>query len=274
MQMALILLGIGLALYPWISNYIYDKSASSKIGVYEQKSKQVSEKEYQRLFREARLYNQQLARAKVVLTDPFTDEMSVKATGLRYDDILKIKGTDIMAYVEIPCIRVNLPIYHGTAGKTLEKGIGHISASSVPVGGHDTHSVLTGHTGLNSSRMFTDLTEMKKGDLFYIHVVGKILAYKVDEINVVLPEDTEKLNILRGEDHVTLITCTPYGVNSHRLLIRGTRTKYNPEDYDAEKNKNRGSQWQKAYKRALLMAFSLILVAIIIYKIIRKIRKK
>lgn len=272
-QIFLIICGIGLALYPWISNFIYDKSASSKIEVYKKQSQQISESEYKRLYEEARIYNQQLAKAKVVLTDPFTDEMSVKATGLKYDDILKIDGSDIMAYVEIPCIRVNLPVYHGTSGKTMEKGIGHISASSVPVGGKDTHSVLTGHTGLNSSRMFTDLTEVKKGDQFYIHVVGKTLAYKVDDINVVLPDNTEKLNIIRGEDHITLITCTPYGVNSHRLLVRGTRTKYSKAAYDAENKKARRSKWQEEYKRALIIAFLLILIGITLYKIINKIRK-
>ena len=133
--------------------------------------------------------------------------------------ILNIDGSLIMGYLKIPCISVNLPIYHGTSGTVLEHGIGHLAVSSFPIGGKDTHAVLTGHTGLSSAKIFTDLTEMKKGDFFFIHVLDKKLAYLVDQITVVEPQDTKELQIMEGKDHVTLVTCTPYGVNDKRLLV-------------------------------------------------------
>ena len=135
-----------------------------------------------------------------------------------------------MGYVEIPAIDVKLSIFHGTSDATLQKGIGHLEGSSLPIGGSGTHAILTGHTGLSKAKFFTDLVELKEGDRFYLRILDKTLAYLVDQIKVVEPENTKDLQSISGKDYVTLLTCTPYGVNSHRLLVRGVRTEYHPEE--------------------------------------------
>lgn len=242
-------------LYPWISNYLYEKSASSEIVTYDQEADRAGEDRVKEMLKEAYRYNEELAKSHVKLTDPFM-EKEKNSELKRYSEILCVSSNGVMAVVEIPCIDVNLPVYHGTTNEVLEKGIGHLEGSSLPIGGTGTHAVLTGHTGLSSAKLFTDLTELKKGDLFYIHVLGEILAYEVDDINVVLPEDTGKLTILPGEDHVTLLTCTPYGINSHRLLVRGTRTEY-IEEKRQEKRTDIKSKWFLEYRRALLAGLAM-----------------
>ena len=188
-----------------------------------------------------------------------------------YGKLLNPTGTGIMGSLDIPKIGIELPIYHGTSTEVLEHGIGHLAASSFPVGGKSNHAVLTGHTGLNSAKLFTDLTEMKKGDLFFIHVLDQKLAYKVDQIEVVKSEDTRKLQIIDGEDHVTLLTCTPYGVNDHRLLVRGVRTAYHEKEEHA-KARDHHSQWMEVYKRAILAGLLIIFVLIAARKGYEKIR--
>ena len=179
-----------------------------------------------------------------------------------------------MGYLEIPCISVNLPIYHGTDAEILERGVGHLAASSIPVGGKSTHSVLTGHTGLSSAKLFTDLTEMKNDDLFFIHVLDRTLAYKVDQISVVKPEDTEKLQIIDGKDYVTLVTCTPYGVNDHRLLVRGVRTKYEKTQESSIRQRNKDSQWMGTYKRAIAIGLAIVMALVLSGKVYQKLRRK
>lgn len=255
----MLLAGIALAFYPWISNVMYEKEAGSKIKAYERESKKLSEEKYEEILREARVYNQNLAKAEVVLTDPFSEEKVKKYTGREYDAILRLPGSDVMAYVEIPAIHVYLPVYHGTSGEVLEKGIGHLGASSVPVGGKETHAVLTGHTGLNKAKLFTDLEKVKKKDQFYIHAAGKIIAYEVDGIFVVKPEDTSLLRIEKKKDLVTLLTCTPYGVNSHRLLVRGHQVPYEKERYKKEMQKVRKTRWQREYVKAWKEAVMIII---------------
>lgn len=267
-----ILLGLCLLVYPWISNYLFEKDSGIKVGSYEKNEKQIAEDVREKMFQAARNYNAKLAGSHVVLTDPF----HAKEEGLRQSDyynLLKIDTTGMMCYLEIPCIKVNLPVFHGTLPQTLERGLGHLEGTSLPVGGKSTHCVITGHTGLNKAKLFTDLTEMKKGDQFYIHVLGKTLAYEVDEIQVVLPENTDPLQIIDGKDYITLITCTPYGENTHRLLVRGKRTKYIPSKYQAEKKKHRDSLWMKSYKKALLIGL-LIATVLITLIILAKKRKK
>lgn len=254
-RILVILCGITLILYPWISNYLYEKSASSEIVTYDQEADKAGEDRVKEMLKQAYRYNEELAKSHVKLTDPFM-EKEKNSELKRYSEILCISSNGVMAVVEIPCIGVKLPVYHGTTNEVLEKGIGHLEGSSLPIGGTGTHAVLTGHTGLSSAKLFTDLTELKKGDLFYIHVLGEILAYEVDDINVVLPEDTGKLTILPGEDHVTLLTCTPYGVNSHRLLVRGTRTEY-IEEKRQEKRTDIKSKWFLEYRRALLAGLAI-----------------
>ena len=269
----IILFGFALLSYPFISNYMFEKSAGSTIKSYEKQAKTYDQKQKEQAFRKAEEYNKDLIKSVVQLTDPFKVKKSNGET-LIYNNILNIDHSGVMGYLEIPCISVNLPIYHGTDAEILERGVGHLAASSIPVGGKSTHSVLTGHTGLSSAKLFTDLTEMKKEDLFFIHVLDRTLAYKVDQISVVRPEDTRKLQIVKGKDYVTLVTCTPYGVNDHRLLVRGIRTKYVKKQRSSIRPRNQDSQWMKTYKKAIAIGLMIVTALILLGKVFQKLHRK
>lgn len=266
----IVLLGFALLSYPFISNYMFEKSAGSTIESYKKQSKTYDQKQKDKAFQEAKEYNEDLTKSAVQLTDPFKAKKSDGETMI-YNNILNLDHSGIMGYLEIPCISVNLPIYHGTDAEILERGVGHLAASSIPVGGKSTHAVLTGHTGLSSAKLFTDLTEMKKGDLFFIHVLDKKLAYRVDQINVIRPENTRKLQIIDGKDYVTLLTCTPYGVNDHRLLVRGIRTEYHEKE-ELTKERPHHSQWMEVYRRAILIGLLIVFALIISRKVYVKIK--
>ena len=256
----IVIAGFLLLAYPFLSNYLFEKSAGSTVESYQEKTDMMDQKSKEKVLDEARGYNENLLRSSIQLTDPFKTK-KINGETVFYNNILNVDRSEIMGYVKIPCISVDLPIYHGTSAEVLERGIGHLAASSFPIGGESTHAVLTGHTGLSSAKLFTDLTEMKKGDLFFIHVLDKKLAYRVDRITVVKPDDTRNLQIIDGEDHVTLLTCTPYGVNDHRLLVRGKRTRYHEKE-EQTKERPHHSQWMEVYKQAiligLLIVFSLV----------------
>lgn len=269
----IILFGFALLSYPFISNYMFEKSAGSTIKSYEKQAKTYDQKQKEQAFREAEEYNKDLIKSVVQLTDPFKVKKSNGET-LIYNNILNIDHSGVMGYLEIPCISVNLPIYHGTDAEILERGVGHLAASSIPVGGKSTHSVLTGHTGLSSAKLFTDLTEMKKEDLFFIHVLDRTLAYKVDQISVVRPEDTRKLQIVKGKDYVTLVTCTPYGVNDHRLLVRGVRTKCVKKQRSSIRPRNQDSQWMRTYKKAIAIGLMIVTALILLGKVFQKLHRK
>lgn len=269
----IILFGFALLSYPFISNYMFEKSAGSTIKSYEKQAKTYDQKQKEQAFREAEEYNKDLIKSAVQLTDPFKVKKSNGET-LIYNNILNIDHSGVMGYLEIPCISVNLPIYHGTDAEILERGVGHLAASSIPVGGKSTHSVLTGHTGLSSAKLFTDLTEVKKEDLFFIHVLDRTLAYKVDQISVVRPEDTRKLQIVKGKDYVTLVTCTPYGVNDHRLLVRGVRTKYVKKQRSSIRPRNQDSQWMRTYKKAIAIGLMIVTALILLGKVFQKLHRK
>ena len=269
----IILFGFALLSYPFISNYMFEKSAGSTIKSYEKQAKTYDQKQKEQAFRKAEEYNKDLIKTVVQLTDPFKVKKSNGET-LIYNNILNIDHSGVMGYLEIPCISVNLPIYHGTDAEILERGVGHLAASSIPVGGKSTHSVLTGHTGLSSAKLFTDLTEMKKEDLFFIHVLDRTLAYKVDQISVVGPEDTRKLQIVKGKDYVTLVTCTPYGVNDHRLLVRGVRTKYVKKQRSSIRPRNQDSQWMRTYKKAIAIGLMIVTALILLGKVFQKLHRK
>ncbi|MEQ2710874.1 class C sortase [Anaerostipes amylophilus] len=269
----IILFGFALLSYPFISNYMFEKSAGSTIKSYEKQAKTYDQKQKEQAFRKAEEYNKDLIKSVVQLTDPFKVKKSNGET-LIYNNILNIDHSGVMGYLEIPCISVNLPIYHGTDAEILERGVGHLAASSIPVGGKSTHSVLTGHTGLSSAKLFTDLTEMKKEDLFFIHVLDRTLAYKVDQISVVRPEDTRKLQIIKGKDYVTLVTCTPYGVNDHRLLVRGVRTKYVKKQRSSIRPRNQDSQWMRTYKKAIAIGLMIVTALILLGKVFQKLHRK
>ena len=179
-----------------------------------------------------------------------------------------------MGSIEIPKIKVILAIYHGLGTDVLEKGVGHVEGTSLPIGGESTHAVLAGHRGLPSAKIFTDLDQMEKGDIFLIHVLGKTLAYKVDQIKTVLPEESSELDIIPGEDHVTLVTCTPYGVNTHRLLIRGIRTEYVEKEEEAVETPAQAIAKVDPKKAAAVGLVVFVVLTLIIYLVIRRKSKK
>lgn len=260
--------------YPWISNFVNQHQADITVDNYKKKEKSLSEEQKEEMWKKAQMYNADLAKNQVELTDPFVESKSAIKSGLIYNNLLNIDKSGMMCYLEIPCINVNLPVFHGTAASTLERGIGHLEGSSLPVGGKSTHAVLTGHTGLNNAKLFTDLTEVKEGDLFFLHTLGKDLAYRVIETEVVLPEETQDLLIRKGKDLVTLITCTPYGVNSHRLFVTGIRTKYTPEEKEnAKDDRSKDSQWMNAYKKAAIIGLAIALAMIVLLKGFSKVKE-
>ncbi len=221
----LLFTGAALFLYPIFSSYLAEIHQATIVSEYDTAVQQTQDEKLLEEWKRAEEYNESLAGEPV--HDPFL-EGSGKALPQNYLEVLQF--FDTMGTIEIPKISVSLPIYHGTDPEILEKGIGHLRQTALPIGGMGTHSVLTGHTGLPNAKMFDRLTSLEIGDKFYVHVLGQTLAYSVDAINIVKPEEVELLDPILGEDHVTLLTCTPYGVNTHRLLVRGIRIPYNAEE--------------------------------------------
>ena len=207
--------GLSVMLYPTISDYVNQRNQSRAVASYAQDVDNMTDADYSAYFDAADAFNAQVAANENALYRP--DQL----TG--YNDTLDITGTGIMGYITISKIGVELPIYHGTSDGVLQIAAGHLAGTSLPVGGATTHAVVSGHTGLPSARLLTGLDELKKGDTFAFHVLDETYTYQVDQISVVLPSEISKLNIESGADYATLITCTPYGVNSHRLLVRGHR---------------------------------------------------
>lgn len=211
------LTGLSLLLYPTVSDRWNRMHQSRAITAYAEAAASLDDADYEKILVDAHAYNEALAaQGGGVELAPEKRE--------QYEAMLNITGLGIMGYIDIPKIDCHLPIYHGTSEGVLQTAIGHLSGSSLPVGGESTHCVLSGHRGLPSARLFTDLDQIVEGDLFMVCVLDEILTYEVDQILVVLPEDTEALAIEPGKDLCTLVTCTPYGVNSHRMLVRGRRT--------------------------------------------------
>ncbi|MCD8046881.1 MAG: class C sortase [Clostridiales bacterium] len=245
--------------YPFIANRIYTHSAKSIVETYAENVDTMTEEEIEEAYAQAQAYNEALLHSNVQLQDPFSEEI-IGLGENNYEDTLNLDGNGMMGSVEIPCINVNLPIYHTTQADVLEKGIGHLEGTSLPVGGASTHTVLTGHTGLGTKKLFADLSELEIGDVFYIKVLGRTLAYEADQILVVEPTELSTLEIEEGEDLCTLVTCTPYGINSHRLLVRGHRIAYSEDEETAAQQSSlvTGSQWMKQYRRALTAALILI----------------
>ncbi len=211
------LAGCALLLYPTISDYSNKMHQTQAVARYaDYVANEVDEEALQEALDAAAAYNEALLQS----SDQGTYYKEHQA---EYESLLNIDGTSIMGYVDIPSITTTLPIYHGTEESVLQVAVGHLEWTSLPVGGEGTHTVLSGHRGLPSARLFTDLDQMTLGDIFTVHVYNETLYYQVDDISVVLPEEAEGLQAEEGEDYCTLITCTPYGVNTHRLLVRGTR---------------------------------------------------
>lgn len=221
-----IILGLSIMLYPVIINYVNSNQAVEVISDYSEGIASNTNNVNKEMLEAARLYNSKLSGINIV--DVFNNP-DVKTGDEEYLSILNVRDSGMMGYLQIPKIDVKIPIYHGTSDEVLQKGVGHVEGSSLPVGGETTHSVLSAHSGLPSARLFTDLNQLRNGDMFYIYVLDQVLAYKVDQVLVVEPSDVEALSLQEGKDYVTLVTCTPYAINTHRLLVRGTRVEYNPE---------------------------------------------
>ncbi|MEE0957788.1 MAG: class C sortase [Ruminococcus sp.] len=223
--MLIFLAGVGILSYPLISSVVNNIEMRNASNVYVEKAKEMEPANIKKQFDEANIYNKSLID-NVILTDPF-DEEAYKRIGERYTKTFNTGPNGLIGYIKIPKINVNLPIYHGTSLHVLAMGAGHLENTSLPVGGKGTHSVISAHSAYPTETFFDYLTDMKKGDNFYIYVLDRVLQYEVDDINVVLPNDTSNLFIEHDKDYVTLVTCTPYSVNTHRLLVRGKRVPYN-----------------------------------------------
>ena len=224
------LAGLGFLAYPTVSDLWNRAHQSIAIAAYTQQVEKMDDSANEKMIEDARKYNESL------LTKEDHWKLSEEEKK-EYESLLDLSGTGIMGYIEIPKIDCSLPIYHGTDEGALQIAIGHLEGSSLPVGGESTHCVLSGHRGLPSAKLFTNLDQMEEGDIFILNVLGRKMAYEVDQIKVVLPSEMSDLEVEEGKDLCTLVTCTPYGINTHRLLVRGHRTEYVEETAAQEKQK-------------------------------------
>lgn len=267
----LFLVGGAVFLYPTVSNYLYEKNSTRAIT---QQAKKVAKISPERLAEEKDAvyrYNKSLSENAVVLTDPF-DPDAYPITDGEYTELLAFD--EIMASIEIPAIDVDLPIYHGTSEETLLKGVGHLENTSLPLGGESTHAVLSAHCGLTSARLFTDLDLLSKGNIFRIHVLDETLTYQIYKIEAVKPDNTSSLIIQEGEDLVTLITCTPYGKNTHRLLVHGRRIEEKEDEPIDEPKIEKKKTWEDYTEYAALAITAVFVILLISSAVIDMIRRK
>ena len=271
----LFLFALGLTLYPVVANYVNQKYASEVHTAYLEVVEQADDTALQEARELAILYNQAIVPGTAA-TEAYSKEAILSASE-DYGHQLNVAGDGIMGYIEIPTINVNLPIYHGTGSDSLERGVGHLLGSSLPVGGESTHAILTGHSGMASQKMFTDLVQVEVGDVFYLHILDETLAYQVRELNTVLPHDTSLLGISTGEDLCTLITCTPYGINTHRLLVTGSRIPYEEAETIVEEITQQEQQprstWEEKYIAGIVAGIFAVLIVALVIGIIIQIRK-
>lgn len=269
--LVLFLIGIGAAAYPAFGNWYTEQKRSVVLTEYEKALAKIEDADLTDAFKQAEIYNDAL----------FTGETDEEERP-DYGELLCTTEDGIMGYVEIPAIQIRLPIYHGCTENELSKGAGHLPSSSLPVGGKSTHAVLAAHSGRADSKMFTDLDQVKEGDLVYLYVLNKTLTYEVDQITVTTPDDTDAIQIVDGDDLLTLLTCTPYGTNTHRLLVRGHRifpvetlstskpSEAKPEHTDTAVHR---STWTNEYRNGLteglLFALLILLISVFLYGIIR-----
>ena len=274
----LFLLALGLTLYPVVSNWYSQRHQSQIQTAYREVLEQTDTAELERIREQAAAYNAAITPGAA--EEAYTQE-SILAASENYANQLNLGGTGIMGYVVIPKIDVDLPIYHGTRSDSLDKGTGHLLGSSLPVGGESTHTIITGHSGMASQKMFTDLEQLQEGDVFYLRVLDETLAYEVKAVHTVLPHDTSFLGIVPGEDLCTLVTCTPTGINTHRLLVQGSRIPFVPAAETQESalpyEENTVSHWEDQYWLGIrlglmAMVFLTLMVNVLLY--IRKTRGK
>ena len=242
---------LGLMLYPLAGELVSEKYHSDVETTYTAAIEDTDAAELTAQREAAEQYNAMLSGAATITKG------GASAPPLPYAEQLTVGG--VICYIDIPKINVYLPVQHGTGAETLEKSVGHVVGTSLPVGGSSTHAVLSAHSGLASSKLFSDIDQLEVGDVFYIHVLGEALAYNVDAITTVLPTDTSLLQIADGKDLVTLVTCTPFGVNTHRLLVRGYRVPYLPEqEAAAAEEKPAASSWTRHYLTGLTIGFGVV----------------
>lgn len=268
MIILLLLGGCGLAFYPAISN-LWNQLQQNKVADgYAEAVGGYSEEELEAMREKARQYNEDLLKDEIIV-DPF-DQVKAQKAGVEYYEAINPQGNGVMGLIRIPKIEVELPIYHGTGEEVLQKAIGHLEQTSLPIGGEGTHAVISGHRGLPRAELFSDLNLLEVGDEFYLEILGETLAYQVDQIKTVEPDQLEDLAIISGEDHVTLVTCTPYAINSHRLLVRGTRIPYAGEtDQEVEAK-------EKAVKRLIfvIVVFAVVVALLILWRVRKKKQKR
>lgn len=271
-RLLVLVVAFAVLLYPTVSSYVNEKNGSKVVSNYDAESVRLSNAEKEKMLEDARAYNKEML-SNIDLIDPFSQ--GEKSLDARYESLLNIDGSGMMGYIRIPKIKVEIPIYHGTSESVLQAGVGHFWGTSLPVGGESTHTVLTGHRGLPTKTLFTNMDKLVKGDVFYIKVLDETLAYKVDQILTVLPEETEALSIVPGQDYATLVTCTPYAINTHRLLVRGHRIPYE-EAVKIEKNTSTGIELSFTTK-VLIVTLGIIFIGLIIamlYSLYDKRRRK
>ena len=255
------LCGLSLFLYPTFSNLYNEHLNRNLIGDYVETFADATPEQVDKAMKDAVLYNQN-----------HKDKQKLEELGLTYENVLNTVGNGVMGYIEIPKISASLIIYHTIDEEVLQKGIGHVPETHLPVGGDSTHCVLAGHTGLPSAKLLTNIDHLKMGDRFYIHVLNEVLEYRIDDISVVEPDEVSRLNVISGKDCVTLVTCTPYGVNSHRLLVRGVRVDGN--DLSAKEDKITNELLNIDMKHLLTFSLIGVCIVLIVVKKIINLRKK
>ncbi len=265
LAVACCIVALGLMLYPLVGELVSEKYHSDVETTYTAAIEDTDDADLTAQRQAAEQYNAILSGTAAIT------EGGASAPPLPYAEQLTVGG--VMCYIDIPKISVYLPVQHGTDAETLEKSVGHVAGTSLPVGGSSTHAVLSAHSGMASSKLFSDIDQLEKGDVFYIHVLGDTLAYEVDSINTVLPTDTSLLQIEDGKDYVTLVTCTPFGVNTHRLLVRGHRVPYTPEqETTVVEEKPAASSWTQHYLTGLAVSLGTMAVVGGAYSLVRKVR--
>ena len=272
------LIGFGILVYPTVADQWNTYRQSRLISSYEDRIQEMEPEDFTAEWEKARAFNDTLTQNSIY-GDVFGEE-DQELEDTDYWQILNVGGDGVMGYLSIPKINIKLSIYHGTSDEVLQTGVGHLNGTKLPIGGESTHSVLAAHRGLPSARLFTDIDQLEKGDMFYIHVLDETLAYQVDQILDMVDKDDyetleEALRIQEGKDQVTLFTCTPYGVNSHRLLVRGTRVPYNgEEEIESTPADTMLEAVQNYYMLYLILGLSITLLIILLMRFLMKPKRK
>ncbi|MBQ3702522.1 MAG: class C sortase [Oscillospiraceae bacterium] len=267
----LLLVAALVAVYPVLSNYLNDKYQSVVRTDYEAEIRELDDTAIREAQAAAEAYNASLAPVHLI-------RESITAASVEYDAVLNLSGSGLMGYVVVPQLGIDLPIYHGTSEEVLQKGVGHLVGTSLPIGGEGCHSVLTGHSGVAGKKLFSDLDQLQVGDVFYLHVLDKTLAYQVTEINKVLPHEVELLEPVAGEDLCTLVTCTPIGVNTHRLYVRSSRIPFEEAEeiieLAAATEEPKKSTWMEQYIFGLLLGGVIIVLAVVAVVVVMLLRHR